>query len=85
MRDSQIQAMQLITIMIASMLLLAVFQSSALVTLAYDLPEGGPSGAIVSLAETWHAAMETLGIAQLSQGIADTMETARSSEIQSEF
>ncbi|MEL6948345.1 MAG: hypothetical protein AAFO73_12060 [Pseudomonadota bacterium] len=55
----------------------AVFQSQALVTLAYDLEPGPVADRVATLAETWHGLMQTLGIAPWVEGLSDTLESWR--------
>ena len=51
----------------------AMFQSSALVTWSYDLPISPYSETISRSAEEWHAAMENIGVASFSQSVSDSV------------
>jgi len=62
----------------------ALFQSQALLTLSYDLDPGMLSDSVVPLAEAWHAAMQELGFASLSQMITDSLEGFRSLPVSEE-
>ena len=50
---------------------LAVFQSSSLVTLSYDLPPTILSEHAVSAAENWHEWMAAIGAVDLSQFLTE--------------
>lgn len=63
------------------LLTLAIFQSSAIVTVTYDLPESWPSGRIVVLAETWHGWMVEMGAAGVTEAISEQMEVWREEPI----
>ena len=47
----------------------ALFCSSELVSLAYDLPESPTTRPLVTAVENWHLAMEVLGTAGISEAI----------------
>lgn len=55
----------------------AMFQSQALVTLAYDLEPGPVADQITTFAEQWHGLMQTLGTADWVQTLSDTLEAWR--------
>ena len=59
--------------MIATLFALAVFQSAALLTLAYDLEPSTIGEMIVMVCETWNDWMNRLGVAGVTQAIADFM------------
>ena len=59
--------------MIATLLALAVFQSAALLTLAYDLEPSSVGEMVVMACETWNDWMDRLGAAGVTQTIADFM------------
>ncbi|MEN0039939.1 MAG: hypothetical protein AAF764_01250 [Pseudomonadota bacterium] len=63
-----------LAIFLAGLLALVVFQSSAMVTTSYDLPENAMSERIVMAAETWHGWMEAMGTAGVTEAISDTLE-----------
>ncbi len=58
-------------LMVITLVVLAMFQSSALVTWSYDLPISPLSVVISSSAERWHGLMEHIGVAALSQSVSD--------------
>ena len=67
--------MAVFVLMVLTLLILAMFQSSALVTWSYDLPVSPLSATISSAAESWHALMEQVGIASFSQSVSDAVLT----------
>ena len=54
--------------------LLCVFQSASLLTLSYDLPSNKFSEFAVSICEAWHAQMQALGAAELTEWVAEFVE-----------
>jgi hypothetical protein len=58
---------------LATLVILAIFQSSALVTWSYDLPVSTYSETISRSAEEWHALMEQIGTATFSQTVSDAV------------
>lgn len=66
-------AIAVFALMIFTLVALAMFQSSALVTWSYDLPISSLSAIISSSAESWHAWMEHIGVASFSQSVSDTV------------
>ena len=58
-------------------LLFALFGSGELVSIAYDLPENDWTVPVVTLAEHWHAAMESLGTVGISQAIREFVADLR--------
>lgn len=62
---------------LGALLLMAVFQSAALVTTAYDLPPGFGTETAVAMAKGWHGWMEALGAAQFSEAVHDRVESLR--------
>lgn len=57
-----------------ALFLLSVFQSSALLTLAYDLPPNPQSEAVIGVVETWHTAMQAIGTAGFTDAVAENLE-----------
>ena len=68
---------KMLAIMLVTLLVLAMFRSSDLVTSAYDLPEHPYSERLVTMAETWHGWMEQAGPAGWSERIGERTEEWR--------
>ena len=62
---------KVLAILLSGLLVLSLFQSAALVTLAYDLPPGGSSETIVALAETWHGWVSAAGFAGVTEWVSE--------------
>jgi hypothetical protein len=58
-------------------LLLLMGRSGAMLDAAYGLPILPGTEALISLAEAWHAAMESLGIPALTQGLRAVLSWGR--------
>ena len=80
-RHEQKLPILLALLFILTLIMLAVFQSSALVTLSYDLPSNSTSELVIGLAEQWHEWMERMGTADLTQTVRDWVEAAHESPI----
>lgn len=62
---------------LAAALMFALFGSGELVSMAYDLPEASWAEPLVRAAETWHAAMEALGAAGISEAVREAIAGLR--------
>jgi len=71
MTSSQSLAVSLTALMIFSLMVLAVFQSSALVTLAYDMEPGAITENLIGACEIWHSWMERIGAASMTELVRD--------------
>ena len=60
---------------------LALFQSSSLVTLSYDLEPGPTSEKIIVACETWHGWMQTIGTAGITEYLTDQVSTLHETTI----
>ena len=69
--------LQITVLFCTTLILLAVFQSSALRTLAYDLPPSTTGERVVRLAEQWHELAEKSGAVQISDAISEILEEWR--------
>ncbi len=67
-------AMRASLLFLVVMGLLLIFQSSALLTLSYDLPPGQISESAVTFCEWWHGVMQDLGPAEFTASISDWIE-----------
>jgi len=70
---SQSEAAKFLALMVLTLLGLAMFQSSAIVTLSYDLEPTEFSQLLVEACETWHAWMTGLGASGVTEAISDAM------------
>lgn len=68
-------SLMMFAIMLLTLIVLAVFQSSALLTWSYDLPVSSYSATISSTAEQWHALMERAGLAEFSQSMTERVQS----------
>lgn len=66
-----------LVVFLTGLVVLAVFQSSALVTASYDLPPGALSEFLISLAEGWHGLMDKIGAAGVTQWFGEQTEELR--------
>lgn len=66
------------TVIAVAALVMAVLNSSGLVSWAYDLSPGPIATAVVMTAETWHEAMSALGFSDVKTVLGDTMQSLRS-------
>lgn len=78
-------ALQVAVIFLAGLLSMAVFLSSSLVSLSYDLPPGRYSEIMVISAEFWHGLMARSGADLPLQMISDTVETAHEVALSDEY
>jgi hypothetical protein len=62
--------------MAASLLLMAMFLSASLQSAAYDMPPNPTSEAIVTMVDTWHGWMETIGAAAVSEAVVSLVSAA---------
>ncbi|EFL87990.1 hypothetical protein [Ahrensia sp. R2A130] len=74
-------ATRCLAIFLFGLLTLATFQSSAIVTTTYDLPESEMNERVVLLAETWHGWMQELGLAGITEAISEQLEEWREQTI----
>lgn len=58
---------------LATLLVLAMFQSSALLTLAYDLDPSPLNEQVTMIAEGWHGWMQTIGTASVTEQIGEAV------------
>lgn len=71
--DANITALTLFA-MILALLALCLFQSSALLTLSYDLPPSPTTERVVMVVETWHQWMQDLGAAEITNKMSEQLE-----------
>jgi len=64
-----------------TLLVLAMFNSQALVTASYDLPPGSVSDSVAGYAENWNANMQQLGIASVSEAIGEWFQMLRDAPV----
>ncbi len=74
-KHNTVLSFKVFAIMLLTLIVLAMFQSSALVTWSYDLPVSSYSATISSTAEQWHALMERTGLAEFSESITDRVQS----------
>ena len=61
---------------IGILIILAAFQSSALVSLSYDLPQSNWAERAVAVTETWHGWMQAIGVAGITEVVSAWIEKA---------
>ncbi len=61
---------------VLAMVVLGLFQSSALLSLSYDLTPNSQTEIVVRLAEQWHHWMQALGTAGVTDLISEAIEIA---------
>ena len=75
MSDQSIQTTRLwpkaLALFLFGLIVLAIFQSSALITVTYDLPPHPVTERVVMFAESWHNAMENIGAAGVTEIVTD--------------
>lgn len=76
-RETHHQAGRVRRAFVLSVLLLILFHSSALVSLARDLPVGPVEDGIVALAETWHGQMKKNGFTDPGTRVRDWVSELR--------
>ncbi len=69
-----------IAIMLCMFLVLAMMRSEAMVQYTMDFQSGPVTGLMVRSAQGWHALMERLGLAALSQSARDFMDDITSAD-----
>ena len=70
-------------VMVAGLLLMAMFFSSSLVTLSYDLPPGDLTEKLVAGAEYWHQLMSAMGADLPAKYLSELVEHLHSIKISS--
>ena len=63
--------LKVLAVLITTLLILAVFQSTSLLTLSYDLSPGELNDRVIASCEIWHEWMTLAGAAGLTQSITE--------------
>lgn len=71
------QPFAVFVVLVFALMSAAAFHSGSLVTAAYDLPTNGASEGVISLAESWHTLMQSIGVADLSEQIREQIASVR--------
>ena len=76
--DSTMQRVgQTFVILLATTLLLAVFQSEGLVSWSYDLPSNAVTETIVSVVQSWNELMQSIGATDVGESVGDFIQSLR--------
>lgn len=66
---------KVLLLLLFSAIVLAAFQSSSLLTAAYDLPDGALTEWVISRAENWHNWMQIMRLNDVSERLGELTET----------
>ncbi len=70
------RASYLFAFFIGTLIMLVAFQSSALVSLSYDLPQSNWAEQAVAVTEAWHGWMQAIGVAGITESISGWIKAA---------
>ncbi|WP_319531184.1 hypothetical protein [uncultured Cohaesibacter sp.] len=77
-RDSTMQRVrQTLVILLATTLLLAIFQSEGLVSWSYDLPPNAFTETVVSVVQSWNELMRSIGATDVGESVGDFILSLR--------